>query len=95
MNELRQEFLQVWDEFSNAVLQQIPPPQGCKDPVLIVMNSGLFKLTNDQLVTLMTLNVVHAAIESDCGAEVAISAALTAERVDTLKQIIISIKASR
>ena len=95
MNELSEEFLQEWDEFSNAVLQQIPPPQGCKDPVLIVMNSGLFKLTNDQLVTLMTLSVVHTAIDTKCGAEVAISAALTAERIDTLKQIVTSIKASR
>lgn len=95
MNELGKEFLKSWDEFKNAVLGKIPPPPECKDPVLIVMNSGLFKLTNDEFVNLMILSIVHTSIESGYGAEVAISAALTTERVDILRQITASIKASR
>ena len=91
MNELKESFLQAWDEFKNAVLGLVPPPPECKDPVLIAMNSELIKLTNDQFVTLMILSVVNTSIESDCGAEVAISAALTKERIEVLKQITRSI----
>ena len=94
-DKLKEEFLKCWNDFTDTVLGKIPPPPVCKDPVLIVMNSGLFKLTNDQFNTLMTLSVVHRAIEIDCGAEVAISAALTQERIDTLKQITALIKDSK
>ena len=87
MNELENNFQQCWDEFTKIVLAKTLHSE-CNDPVRIVMNSGLFKLTKDQFVTLMILSVVHTAIATNCGAEAAISAALTTERVDILKQII-------
>ena len=95
LNELKDAFQECWRDFENAVLGKVPPPPACKDPVLIVMNSGRFKLTYDQFNTLMTLSVVHKAIEIDYGAEVAISVALTMERVNTLKQITASIMTSK
>ncbi len=95
MNELKEAFIECWLDFEKLVLGKLPPPPACKDPVLIVMNSGRFELTNDQFNTLMTLSVVHRAIEIDCGAKVAISAALTQERIDTLKQITSVIKDSK
>ena len=95
MNELKEAFLECWLDFEKAVLGKLPPPPACKDSVLIVMNSGRFELTNEQFNTLMTLSVVHKAIEIDCGAEVAISAALTQERIDTLKQITAIIEDSK
>ena len=94
MKKLGEEFLRCWNEFKDAVFGKIPPPTQCMDPVLIVLNSGLFKLTNTQFDTLMILSIVHKAIEINYGADAAISAALTKERIDILNQITALIKAA-
>jgi len=94
MKKLGEEFMEFWDEFTDAVFGKIQSPLQCKDPVLIVMNSGLFKLTNEQFDILMILSVVHKAIEIDYGADAAISAVLTKERIDILNQITALIKAA-
>ena len=94
MEKIGEEFLRCWSEFKDAVFRRIPPPSQCKDPVLIVMNSGLFELKNTQYDTLMILSSVHTAIEIGYGADVAISAALTTERIDILNEITSLIKAA-
>lgn len=94
MEKIGEEFLRYWNEFKDAVFGKIPPPSQCKDPVLIVMNSGLFELKNTQYDTLMILSIVHTAIEIGYGADVAISAALTTERIDILNEITSLIKAA-
>lgn len=90
MEKIGEEFLQSWNEFSDAVLKKIPQPRGCDDPVLIVMKDDtgcLFKLGKDQVDKVVLLGTIHKLIENRIGADAAISAALTEESVDILRQI--------
>ena len=90
MEKLGEEFLQSWNEFSDAVLKKIPQPRGCEDPVLIVMKDTtrcLFKLDKDQVDKVVLLGTIHKLIEYRIGADEAISAALTEESVDILRRI--------
>jgi hypothetical protein len=95
MEKIGEEFLQRWDEFEaavfqNTVFQKIQPPLDCKDAVLIVKNSGLFKLNVKQVTLLEHLRDIREIIAKN-GIQ---SVSITTEEVDTLKQIITSIKES-
>ena len=95
MEKLGEEFLQSWNEFEttvfqNTAFQKIQRPLDCKDAVLIVKNSGLFSLNAKQVALLEHLRDIREIIAKNGVQPVAI----TAEEVDTLKQIITSIKAS-
>ena len=91
--ELRKEFSLCWNEFVEAVLKMLPQNPGCDDPVMIMMNSWMDKLPKEQLTALVTLSIAHTCIESNYGADAAISVAVTQERIDNLKEIIASLKA--
>ena len=92
MNETEKEFRQIWSEFKNAVLQKFPLHPECDDPVLLVKNSGLFNLNENQLNTVLLLGIIHELVEKDMGVEEAMSVALTAEQVETLRHIVNSIR---
>ena len=90
MEKIGEEFLQCWNEFSDAVLEKIPQPRGCEDAVLIVMKDTtgcLFKLDKDQVDKVVLLGTIRKLIEDRIGADEAISAALTEESVDILRQV--------
>ena len=87
-NELEKLFQQRWREFEsavfqNVVFQKIQHPLECKDAVLIIKNSGLFNLDAKQVALLEHLRDIREIIEKN-GVQ---SAVITAEEVDTLKQI--------
>ena len=90
MEKIGLEFLQSWNDFSDAVLKKVPQPRGCEDPVLIVMknaNRCLFKLDKDQVEKVALLGTIHKLIEDRIGADEAESAALTEESVSILRRI--------
>ena len=95
MNELEKEFLQKWSEFEtavfqNAAFQKIQRPLECKDPVLIITNSGLFNLDAGQVSLLEHLRDIHEITVKDAAQSVAI----TKEEVVALERITVSIKVS-
>jgi len=92
MNEVAKEFQQVWEEFKNTVLQKVPLPRKCDDPVAIVKysgNAGIFKLAKDQIDTLMLLDVIHKLIENRIeGIDDTVPTFLDRDGVRILRQII-------
>ena len=92
MKETEKGFQQVWNGFTNAVLQKFPSHPECDDPVLLVKNSGLFNLSESQLNTVLLLGIVHELVERSLGVEEAMSVAITAEQIDTLRHIVDSIR---
>ncbi len=96
MNEIGKEFLEHWDEFKMAVLKTIPQLSKCDDPVEILKHSGQKKLTDSQIDKLEMLRDIHDIIKhgmerGNIGVEDAISTCLNAERIDYIKQIMVSI----
>ena len=92
MEDNKKEFQQIWSEFKDAVLRKFPSHPECDDPVLLVKNSGLFNLSESQLAAVLLLGIVHELVEGDLGVEDAMSVALTAKQIDTLRHIVDSIR---